>query len=292
MRDLKVTDVRVQAGDSAFLIDDGETSILYDTGFGFTGFAVADKIKECLGTRELDYIFLTHSHYDHALGSAYIIQRYPEAKVVAGEYAAGIFKRDGAKAVMRDMDRKFADRCGVGEYPFLGDKLRVDIPASDGDVIKAGDMRFEVLALPGHTKCSVGFYCEERELLLSSETLGVYDGGELIVPSYLVGYEMSLRAIERVGKLKIKKLISPHLGLLDEEHTKYFLENAKSASIEAAELLAQSVRDDLSDEEIIEKYKRRYWKGYIRDIYPEDAVDLNTSIMLKLIRREILEIVE
>jgi len=112
------------------------------------------------------------------------------------------------------------------------------------------------------------------------------------VPSYLVGYEMSLRAIERVGKLKIKKLISPHLGLLDEEHTKYFLENAKSASIEAAELLAQSVRDDLSDEEIIEKYKRRYWKGYIRDIYPEDAVDLNTSIMLKLIRREILEIVE
>lgn len=288
MRELKVTDVRVQAGDSAFLIDDGSTAILYDSGFGFTGFAVAERIEKCLGTRRLDYIFLTHSHYDHALGSAYILQRYPEAKVVAGEYAAEIFKRDGAKAVMRDMDRKFADRCGIGEYPFLGDKLRVDIPARDGDMIQAGDMRFEVLSLPGHTKCSVGFYCEERELLLSSETLGVYDGGELIVPSYLVGYEMSLRAIERVSKLKVKRLLAPHLGLLDEEQTQYFLKNAESASVEAAELLAQSAREGLSDADIIEEYKRRYWNGYIRDIYPEDAVDLNTSIMLKLIRREVL----
>ena len=53
--DIKVTDVRCQKGDAAFLIDDGKTSILYDTGFGFTGYAVADNIKKCLGERELDY---------------------------------------------------------------------------------------------------------------------------------------------------------------------------------------------------------------------------------------------
>jgi metal-dependent hydrolase (beta-lactamase superfamily II) len=53
-----------------FLIDDGKTSILYDTGFGFTGDKVANNIKAVLKERKLDYIFLTHSHYDHALGSA------------------------------------------------------------------------------------------------------------------------------------------------------------------------------------------------------------------------------
>ena len=90
--DIKITDVRQQKGDAAFLLDDGKTSILYDTGFGFTGYAVADNVKAYLGERRLDYIFLTHSHYDHALGSAYILRRYPDAKVVAGSCAVpGVF---------------------------------------------------------------------------------------------------------------------------------------------------------------------------------------------------------
>ena len=95
MKDINITDVRCQSGDAAFLIDDGKTSILYDTGFAFTGYEVANNIKSVLGDRVLDYIFLTHSHYDHALGSAYILRRYPKAKVVAGKYAVGIFRRDG-----------------------------------------------------------------------------------------------------------------------------------------------------------------------------------------------------
>ena len=57
-----ITDVRSHPGDSAFLIDDGTTTILYDTGFAFTGYAVADNIRKVLGDRSPDYIFLTHSH--------------------------------------------------------------------------------------------------------------------------------------------------------------------------------------------------------------------------------------
>ena len=35
---LKITDVRENPGDGAFLIDDGKTAIVYDTGFAFTGY--------------------------------------------------------------------------------------------------------------------------------------------------------------------------------------------------------------------------------------------------------------
>ena len=48
MKDIKIIDMRVQPGDSAFLIDDSETAILYDSGFGFTGFALAEKLKNYL----------------------------------------------------------------------------------------------------------------------------------------------------------------------------------------------------------------------------------------------------
>ena len=46
MRDLKITDMRVFPGDSAFLIDDGKTTVLYDAGFGFTGERIAENIKK------------------------------------------------------------------------------------------------------------------------------------------------------------------------------------------------------------------------------------------------------
>lgn len=288
MKDIKITDVRSQPGDSAFLIDDGKTSVLYDTGFGFTGYDVAENIRKILCERKLDYIFLTHSHYDHALGSAYILEKYPQAKVVAGRYAAGIFTREGAKAVMKDLDNKFAAKCGVTEYEFLGDKLRVDIPCDDGDIIKAGDMTFEVLDLPGHTKCSVGFYCKEHSLLLSTETIGVYDGVTNIVPSYLVGYEMSLRSIDRVTALPIEQLLAPHFGILNREQTDYFLKNARRCSVEAAELILSCLKSGKNDEDIIDVFKEKYWKGYIKDIYPIDAMKLNTSIMIGLIRKELL----
>lgn len=288
MNELKITDVRVNPGDSAFLLDDGKTSILYDTGFGFTGCAVAEKIKAILGARRLDYIFLTHSHYDHALGSAYILRHYNDAVVVAGKYAADIFQRAGAKRVMEELDRKCAAANGVEYGEFLGDELRVDIAANDGDMIETGDMRFRVLYLPGHTRCSIGFYCEEMELLLSSETIGVYDGDQLIVPSYLVSYKDSLESIDKVLKLRISKLLSPHLGILNEEQTRYFLENCRESNKKAAAFLRSRLESGIPDEEIIAQFKEIYWRGYIRDIYPEDAVDLNTSIMIGLIRKELL----
>lgn len=288
---LKIHDVRVQKGDSAFLIDDGKTSILYDTGFGFTGFRIAENIKAILGDRPLNYIFLTHSHYDHALASAYILRYYPDATVVAGSYAADIFKRDGAKRVMKELDNAFAATCGVTDYEFLGDELRVDIPCEDGDIIKAGDMTFQAINLPGHTKCSVAYYCADKKLLLSSETLGVYDGGytdSSVMPSYLIGYQITLDSIEKASKLDIKYLLSPHLGILDEKQTEFFLSHMREAAVNTSETIIDEIKRGLTDEEIISNYKAKFWNGYNREIYPEDAINLNTSITIKLLKREIL----
>jgi len=288
MNPLTVTDVRVHPGDSAFLLDDGTTSILYDSGFGFTGFGVADNICRQLGDRKLDYIFLTHSHYDHALGSACITQRYPNVKAAAGQYAADVFSRPGALKVMAELDEKIARRCGAEEYTFPGEGLRVDIPLSDGDVITAGGITFEAIALPGHTRCSMGFYCRERFLLLSCETLGVFDGRQTIAPAYLTGYQTALDSIERVRQLDIRQMISPHMGLMNEEQTAWFLAHAADAARDAAQRICCLLEQDASEEDIFADYMERYVRGRFEDIYPVDAARLNVSIMTKLIGKELL----
>ena len=289
MKDLTFTDVRCLKGDSSFLIDDGKTSILYDTGFGFTGDSVAENIKKVLGDRSLDYIFLTHSHYDHALGTPYILRHYPSAKVVAGIYADSIFKREGAKKIMAKLDREYAEECGMADYEFLGDELKVDITVDDGDIINAGDMNFEVVNLPGHTTCSVGFFCREKGLLLSSETLGVYDGKKFIMPSFLKSYRQTLESIDKARKLDVKNIVMAHYGLLDENQSEYFLTHMKEASENYAAWLLERLKKGMTPEEIIKEFKDNFWHGYLKEIYPEAALNLNASIMIELIRKELME---
>lgn len=285
---IKITDVRAHPGDSAFLIDDGKTAILYDSGFAFTGYAVADNIKKELGERPLNYIFLTHSHYDHALGSAYVSKVYPNVKIVAGRYAAQIFEKPSAKRVMRKLDRKFADKCGIGDYPDLIDGLRVDIPVSDGDEVQAGTMRFTAIELPGHTRCSVGYYLPAERLLLGSETVGVFDGEQTVVPSYLVGYRMTLDSIEKVEALDIGHILVPHLGLADGEKTRIYLQNAKKSAVQTAREIVDILKGGGSHADAIGHFKDKFYHGYIKTVYPPDAMELNTSITVALLDKELL----
>lgn len=288
MSKITITDVRAVVGDSAFLIDDGTTAVLIDSGFGFTGDAVAARIREVLGARPLDYIFLTHSHYDHVLGAAYVLHAYPNARVVAGEYAAKIFAKESAKALMRDLDRKFAATCGVTDYPDRIDELRVDLAVADGDVIQAGEMKFVAVALPGHTKCSMGFYLPDERLLIGAETLGVFDGEEILVPCFLVGYQMALDSIAKARAMEVDKLLLPHFGLLAREKTDYYLDHAAPAVRETAEAITSILRTGGTEADAIAWFREKFYRGNIPAAYPIDAMLLNTSIMVRVIARELL----
>ena len=286
MINLSVKDMRVLTGDSAFLIDDGKTSILLDTGFGFTGDGIAENIRAALGERRLDYIFLTHSHYDHVLGTPYILRRYPTAKVVAGEYVKTIFAKPTAREKMRDLDRKFAHTCGVEQYDDLVDALSVDLAVKDGDVIECGGMKFTVVSLPGHTKCSIGFYLEEAGLLLSTETLGVYFGDDTYMPSYLVGYQMTMDSFAKAKRLKIDKILVPHYGMIEGEEAKGFLDKSEQASRAFAAALTKIFAAGGSDEDALDYCREHIYLEHVRPTYPIDAFLLNSSIMIGLIRKE------
>lgn len=286
---MNIVDVRANKGDSSFIVDDGKTAILYDSGFGFTADIVAKNIKNYLGERNLDYIFLTHSHYDHALGSARLAQLFPNAKVVAGEYAKKIFAKDSARSLMRELDSKFAKKCGVCDYKDYTPFLRADICVSDGDAVKTPTMDFEVIALPGHTKCSIAFYNKKEKLLLACETLGVFNGKDDVVPSYLVGYQMTLDSIEKAQKLEIEKVLVPHYGLLTGDMAKFYLKRAKQSAVETAEEVVGLLKNNTPKEEILEMFKKKFYHGYVKEIYPVDAMELNTSITINLLEKELIK---
>ena len=284
---LTITDVRSVPGDSAFLIDDGMTAVLYDTGFGFTGYAVADNIQRVLGNRPLDYILLTHSHYDHALGSAYLRKRYPEVQVVAGAYAETIFRKPTARAVMRDLDRKAAASWGITEYEDLIDELRADISVTDGEVIDCGKMRFTAVELPGHTKCSVGYYLAENQLLLATETLGVCFGEDSFLPSFLVGYQMTLDSIHKAAKLDVRQILLPHYGVVSGETARRYLEQGQQTARRVSRLILEQLALGKTTEEILAHMTEVLYTDEVKPAYPYDAYRMNSEIMINLVRKEL-----
>ena len=288
MISLTITDVRSIPGDSAFLIDDGTTAVLCDTGFGFTGYAVAENVRRILGDRPLDYILLTHSHYDHALGSAYLRKRYPNVQVVAGAYAAKIFSKPTAQAVMGDLDRKAAASRGVTDYEDLTGELSADISVSHGDVIACGQMRFTAVELPGHTKCSVGYYLAENKLLLGSETLGVYCGDGIYLPSFLVGYQMALDSIQRAKELEIDQMLIPHYGPVSGAEVQEYLVQGEKIAKESADLILNQLKAGKSTQEILEYLTELLYTEKVKVGYPYDAFRMNTEIMINLVRKELL----
>ena len=287
MKNFKVLDMRVVPGDSAYLVYNDNCTILYDSGFAFTGHALALKIKEILGDRKLDYVFLTHSHYDHCLGSAYVLEEYPSAIVVAGKHTAEVFARPHAIAKMKELDNAHAKHYGVEEYEFLGDKLRVDVVVKEGDEIRCGEHLFKVYEFPGHTKCSIGFYEVNEKLLLSSETLGIYHG-DGILPISLTGFNDTLNSIKKLKSIEVEHLLVPHLGLIGREETKHYLSIVEGEFERAKNLIISMLQEDIEKEEIIKKFGKEFTGGPIEEIYPADASHLNTSLMIDLIKREFL----
>ena len=285
---LTITDVRSIPGDSAFLIDDGTTAVLCDTGFGFTGYAVAENVRRILGDRPLDYILLTHSHYDHALGSAYLRKRYPNVQVVAGAYAAKIFSKPTARAVMGDLDRKAATSWGISDYEDLTGELSADISVFHGDVIECGQMCFTAVELPGHTKCSVGYYLAENKLLLGSETLGVYCGDGIYLPSFLVGYRMALDSIRRAKELEIDQMLIPHYGPVSGKEVREYLAQGEKIAKESADLILNQLKAGKSTQEILEYLTELLYTEKVKVGYPYDAFRMNTEIMINLVRKELL----
>ena len=287
--DYKVTNVGPVIGGEGFLFVSKNTTFLLDNGFAFCAEQMVENIRKVLGDRKLDYILLTHSHYDHLSGTPYITRAYPDVKVVANDHTANVIVRDGAKKVMRRMNEAARETYDGNEYEDLTDMLRVDIVVKDEDVVDLGDFRFKVCGFPGHTKCSIGFYSEEERLLLSCETLGVYIGDDKLASQYLVGYQMSIDSIDRALALDIDRMLIPHTGIVEGERCKSLLMSSKDLAIEGAKDIVYGHREGRSDEELLAILKEKYYTPYVRSLQPEAAFDLNAGYMISMLVNELAD---
>ena len=88
-------------------------TVLFDPGMAWYGEKTVEKIKEIIGDRPIDAVFLTHSHYDH-VGALPVIKKYwPDAMVFGAAYAGRVFSKLSAKRLIRELSASAAQLNGT-----------------------------------------------------------------------------------------------------------------------------------------------------------------------------------
>lgn len=135
---------------NCYLITDEETgkSALVDCT------EYSPKMQAFINGADLQYILLTHGHYDHIGG------------------VAEVKEATGAKVVISAEDECMLSSSKASLAAFCGGKHKntaADVIISDNSKIILGNSSITVMATPGHTKGSVCFICDD--VMFSGDTL-------------------------------------------------------------------------------------------------------------------------
>jgi len=283
-----VTAVAGVPGGECYLLMTDKQAILIDSGFPCSADRALANIRRALKDRPLTHILLTHSHYDHAGGSARIRQEYPDARVVAGAHAAKILSKDSARALMRELSESAAADQGIAGtgYNDAIEALSVDIPVVDGDILDTGTLRFQVIETPGHTKCSVSYYCAEEGLLIASETTGIAITPPDVLPCYIIGYQMTRDSIAKCAAKNPRDLLVPHWGLLPAGTAGAFLANAAVEAEKLCNFILDSYDQGMDIDGIVARYREIYYTPEVAKCQPEKAFMINANALVPRMLKE------
>jgi glyoxylase-like metal-dependent hydrolase (beta-lactamase superfamily II) len=130
---------------------------------------------------ELQFILLTHSHWDHIAGVPELLKRFPSLPLYVHERDAGRLKED-ARAKSK--------------------------PLSDGQILPLGDVSISVMHTPGHSAGECSYYLEtDRPYVFTGDTIFIRDCGRTDFEDG--SNEQMFESIQRVKALRPDTVLLP-----------------------------------------------------------------------------------
>lgn len=203
-----------------YLVTDGDEAAIFEGGVG----AIGPVVKEQLAGLDIacdivKQIIVTHAHPDHVMAVPAFRRMFPNAKVCASEVAAGTLGLEKALGFFKKVDSMLTE--ALVEAGSIKDKHRpepledkqiaVDKTLADGDKLTIGQRRFDVLATPGHSDCSLSFYDSVTRLLVISDATGYYiPAFSYFWPNYFTDYGAYLESIRWLAVLDAEIVCLSH----------------------------------------------------------------------------------
>ena len=274
-------------GDTVLFIGSEKTAII-DTGMEYASDKLVEDVRKELDGRPLDYILLSHSHYDHVCGVPALRHAWPEVKVCAHPHAAKILSKESVRQFMMNMSAKnyveVDPEHSVVGYPL--EDYRVDMELTEGDIIDLGDVRFRIYETPGHTKCCISFYDEINQILFASESGGIACTTDpmSVESNYVSSFVQYMESIRKLRQIPVKLIIQSHRTIGTMASIDTYFDRAESYATLGMRFILSMYENGLSQPEILKIYARVYSERV--EGQPIYAFMVNAEAAIKTIIRE------
>ena len=275
-------------GGEALLILGSEKNALLDCGMAYCGPKTVNNILKACSS--LDYILLSHSHYDHIGALPYIREAFPQAVVCGSEKCSRVLPRENAHRLMKELGTAARDLYDPDSAEEIRtDGLSVDRVLKDGDVISLGRETITAYETKGHTDCSMSYMLEPVRLLFTSESTGILEGENYIHTPLLKSFSQGLESLEKCRRLNPEYICLPHFGMLPAAFNSKYFEMFRQECDSKTDFVREMMSEGLDREEMFRRYIRRYWTPEKMDEQPFEAFEINSGHILDALIRYIGE---
>ena len=272
------------------LVGDNYTALI-DCGMAFCAKDTIQKVKDALNGRPLDYIFFTHTHYDHIGALPYFKKEWPDLCTVTTAVGAEVLLKNTPRRVIRELSLAAAQTFSnlTDTYfntPYDDNVFRGDIIVKDGDSISLGSLTVEAVETPGHTRDSLCFFIPELEMLMLNETPGVPMPDGTVYPGYLCSCVSAINSIEKCRQIPYKLLSMPHRCIASPEDTAVFFDKALAATIACRDFILKMEETGLNEDEMLKSFFQQYSNETLLKYQPKEAFLANARAAISCTLRE------
>jgi glyoxylase-like metal-dependent hydrolase (beta-lactamase superfamily II) len=181
------------------LLTGHDGTALVDSGYVTHASQTIALVKHVLAGAPLAQLINTHCHSDHMGGNAALQREYDcRTSLPAGE--APLIERWDEEALLLS----YADQ--------RAERFRVDDTFAPGDILRLGELDWQVLAAPGHDPHATMLYSPDERVLISGDAL--WENGFGVLFPHLTGrtttFAETHRTLESISRLDVSIVIPGH----------------------------------------------------------------------------------
>ncbi len=266
---------------NCFLID-SDKKVLIESGTSMVVDKIVEDLSE-LGVENLDYIAVTHIHMDHAGGAGFLLDEFPNARVIVHESGIEYLNSPG--------DLKRSVKRATGEFfEYWGDIKPIPedsmVPVSGGEKFGLGKgFSLEVVETPGHAPHHVCYYESKSKSMAVGDSVGIYfpEADELIptTPPPSFDREEEMRVLRDLKDRDLSSLLFTHEGWSETPKTTMDRYREK---LNAWVSEIKDLRSELDDEDVIgvieDRYLSEWTKLFGREDFARQSLEMSTRGVL------------
>lgn len=266
-----------------YLIKGGKETALFETGISGITDAVISQL-EALGVTP-DYLILSHPHSDHATGLPGLMNRFPEAEVVAGAGAREFITHPKAGPLMLAEDAFMTQgllhrgitpgRPPIDTVPDLSEARII----TDKTMLDLGDVSLELIPVSGHSPGNI--IARVQDIVFCSDSLGFHFPGRGFWPLFFTGAAAYFSTLDYIQKLAPAVICPAHLGPLKHDAAAGGIQ----AAIDAAHAFINRVtRTLLPDQELLAQLLEESYRDEFT-LYTEENIANCNQLLVKRARQ-------